>query len=50
MADLKGAPGELRFTIHITRKATGKTETHELIGKVNDDGGNALDGSSQRRD
>ena len=34
MSDLKGQPGELRMTIQITRKATGKTETVELVGKV----------------
>jgi hypothetical protein len=27
-----GTPGELRATIHITRKETGKVETFELIG------------------
>lgn len=32
MSDLKPIPGELRATIHITRKATGKTETFELVG------------------
>ena len=30
---LKGGLGELRFTVQITRKGTGETETHELIGK-----------------
>lgn len=29
---LKGVPGELRLTLSITRKATGKTETVELVG------------------
>jgi hypothetical protein len=52
MSDLKGQPGELRMTVQITRKATGKTETVELVGKVTeevkeqDDGGNALDSGS----
>jgi hypothetical protein len=32
MNELKGQPGELRMTIHITRKATGKVETVELVG------------------
>lgn len=34
MNDLVGKPGELRMTIHITRKETGETETHELVGTV----------------
>jgi hypothetical protein len=34
MSDLKGQPGELRMTIGIKRKETGKTETYELVGKV----------------
>ena len=50
MTELKGKPGELRFVVEVKRAATGKVETYELIGKVNDDGGNALDRSSQRRD
>lgn len=36
MIELAGQPGELRFTIEITRKATGKTETVELIGHLDD--------------
>lgn len=32
MVDLQGRPGELRFTIEVKRKATGKTETYELTG------------------
>ena len=34
MAELKGGGGEVRMTIHIKRKATGKVETHELVGRV----------------
>lgn len=30
--DLKTAPAVLRATIHITRKATGKVDTFELVG------------------
>lgn len=37
MSDLQGNPGEVRMTIHVTRKATGKTETHELVGRVVDE-------------
>ncbi len=32
VSDMIGAIGELRFTIEITRKETGKTETFELVG------------------
>lgn len=49
MAQLEGKAGELRFTIEVKRAATGKVETFEMIGKVNDDGGDALDGSTKRR-
>jgi len=34
VADLKGQPGELRMTLQITRKETGKVETVDLVGKV----------------
>jgi len=54
MNTLSGQPGELRATITITRKATGKQETYELIGtpvaetqpqqqKEQDNGCNPLD-------
>lgn len=32
MNEIKGKPGELRATVTIIRKATGKVETYELIG------------------
>ncbi len=32
MSELRAQSGELRATIHVTRKATGKVETYELIG------------------
>jgi hypothetical protein len=32
MTDIKAGSGELRATIQITRKATGKVETFELVG------------------
>lgn len=38
MPELEGQVGELRFTIEITRAATGETETVELIGKIATDG------------
>lgn len=31
---LAGQIGELRFTVEVTRKDTGKVETYDLIGKV----------------
>ena len=37
MIELAGSPGELRFTLEITRAATGETETVELIGKITPD-------------
>lgn len=33
MADLKGPPAELRATLTITRKATGKVEEYQIVGK-----------------
>lgn len=50
MAELSGEAGELHIVLEIKRAATGETETVELIGKVNDDGGDAFDGSAQRSD
>lgn len=32
--NLQGKIGEVRMTVHITRAATGKTETVELVGHV----------------
>lgn len=37
MNDLTGQPGELKATITITRKATGKIETYELTGTYQGD-------------
>ena len=57
MIELNGQPGELRLTLQITRKATGKVEEVELVGFIDEDklkelqnGSNALDGGSQRGD
>jgi hypothetical protein len=30
--EVKAQPAELRMTVSITRKATGKVETYELVG------------------
>jgi hypothetical protein len=50
MAELNGQGGELRFSIEIKRKATGKTEKYELIGKVNGDGCHTQHSGPERRD
>lgn len=57
MASLSGDVGELRFTLQITRKETGKVEEVELVGKLTDvelkeltNGGDPLDGSTERCD
>lgn len=34
MPDITGQPAEIRMTLQITRAATGKTETVELVGHV----------------
>jgi hypothetical protein len=35
--NLQGQVGELRFTVEITRKETGKVETVELVGFIDED-------------
>lgn len=47
MADLCGAVGELRMTLQITRKETGKVETVELVGTVMDE---APEGDKEKGD
>jgi hypothetical protein len=34
MSDLKTQIGELRATIHVTRKDTGNVDTYEIVGKT----------------
>lgn len=34
MTDLITEPAELHFTIKITRKETGETETYDMVGHV----------------
>jgi hypothetical protein len=41
--NLSGQPGELRFTIEVTRKVTGKVETYEMIGRIDGDATSATD-------
>lgn len=50
MAELAGETGELRLGIEIRRKATGKVEKYDLVGKVNGYGGDALHSGEERRD
>lgn len=33
-SNLKGQPSELHFTVTVTRKATGKVETYEMVGTL----------------
>jgi hypothetical protein len=37
MIALGGEVGELRFTVEVTRKETGKVETYELVGFLDED-------------
>jgi hypothetical protein len=49
VSNLQGQVGELRFTIEVTRKDTGKVEKYELIGTVmegDEDGSNTLNSGS----
>lgn len=57
MPELQGQVGELRMTLQITRAETGKTETVELVGFLDEEklkelqhGSDTLDGSPQRGD
>lgn len=57
MADLGGQTGELRFTLEIKRKETGKVEVVEMVGFVDEakfkefvNGSHPLDSSPQRSD
>lgn len=47
-----GQIGELRFTIEVKRKDTGKVEVYELVGKIEDidDGSNTLNSGEERSD
>jgi len=57
MSNLGGQMGELRFTVQITRKETGKVEEVELIGFLDEEklkelqnGSNSQHGSTERGD
>lgn len=56
MSELAGQVGELRFTVQITRKETGKIEEVELVGFLDEDklkelqhGSHPLDSGTERR-
>ena len=57
MPELSGQIGELRFTVEIKRKDTGKVEQVELVGYLDEDklkelqnGGNSQHSSTERSD
>jgi hypothetical protein len=57
MIELQGSVGELRMTVQITRKDTGKVEQYELVGLIDEDklkelqnGGNSQHSSAERSD
>ncbi len=58
MSDIQGQPAELRFTLSVTRAATGQVEHFEMVGHVvpdptqqeTSDGNDSLDGGAQRGD
>jgi hypothetical protein len=37
MIELSGQIGEVRMTVEITRKETGKVETYDLVGFLDED-------------
>jgi hypothetical protein len=37
MAELGGQIGEVRMTVQVTRKETGKIETYDLVGFLDED-------------
>jgi hypothetical protein len=48
MSDLKGAVGELRFTVTVKRKETGKVETFDMVGHVLPEQEKQIVGSAKR--
>jgi len=54
MINLQGQTGELRFTLQITRKDTGKVEEVELVGRITSEeltnGSDPLDRGTERCD
>lgn len=39
---IEGSHGEIHLTIEIKRAKTGEIETHNLVGRIEENGGNAL--------
>ena len=37
MLNLQGQVGELKFTVQVTRKDTGKVEEYQLVGYLDED-------------
>ena len=50
MIELKGQPGELRFTVEIKRKDTGAVETFEMVGYTDADALKQLIGADNGSD
>ncbi len=52
MVELKGNPGEVRFTVTVKRAETGLEETYDMIGTIigEEDGSNTLDSSEKCSD
>lgn len=46
--DMKARTGELRCTLTVTRKATGKIETYELVGNATPEQAGAILGDAKR--
>ena len=50
MGNLSGQGGELRMVVEVTRKATGKVETVELVGKLTQDEAEKLGLAGEKED
>ena len=57
MSNLTGSVGEIRLTVEIKRKDTGKVETYDLVGTITDEqikelqhGSNPQHSSKERSD
>jgi hypothetical protein len=46
MIDLAGMEGNVEFTLEIKRAATGKIETYQLVGRLEENGSNTLGGGA----
>lgn len=50
MIELTGQPAELRFTLEITRKETGKVEVYEMVGHADPEELKKILGAENGRD